>query len=175
MDNGLRIDFKDMARVVGETWRTLTAREKAPYEADARKESAQYEQERRKYEEKHKVWADLHHKAKASGRSLSSQAHRSRDSWNSVRAANVCICILNCQTAMCADCIKLNVTAVMSLWFMFLPDVGLIKVENGAMPAPSTTVKAAAAEAAAVDDDSSGTSLKPAAKAVNADTAKKVR
>ncbi|DBA76675.1 TPA: hypothetical protein ACH3X2_008711 [Trebouxia sp. C0005] len=117
VDNGLRIDFKDMARVVGETWRTLTAREKAPYEADARKESAQYEQERRKYEEKHKVWADLHHKAKASG---------------------------------------------------------LIKVENGAMPAPSTTVKAAAAEAAAVDDDSSGTSLKPAAKAVNADTAKKI-
>ena len=63
----MRIDFKDMARVVGETWRTLTAREKAPYEADARKESAQYEQDRRKYEEKHKVWADLHHKAKASG------------------------------------------------------------------------------------------------------------
>ena len=63
----MRIDFKDMARVVGETWRTLTAREKAPYEADARKESAQYEQDRRKYEEKHKVWADLHHKSKASG------------------------------------------------------------------------------------------------------------
>ena len=80
MDNGLRIDFKDMARVVGETWRTLTAREKAPYEADARKESAQYEQERRKYEEKHKVWADLHHKAKASGWSLSSHAHHPCDS-----------------------------------------------------------------------------------------------
>lgn len=85
MDNGLRIDFKDMARVVGETWRTLTAREKAPYEADARKESAQYEQERRKYEEKHKVWADLHHKAKASGRSLRCHAHHPCDSQNSVR------------------------------------------------------------------------------------------
>ncbi|DBA81836.1 TPA: hypothetical protein ACH3X1_007555 [Trebouxia sp. C0004] len=117
VDNGLRIDFKDMARVVGETWRTLTAREKAPYEADARKESAQYEQERKKYEEKHKVWADLHHKAKASG---------------------------------------------------------LIKVENGAVPPPTTTIKAAAPEAAAADDDIAGTSPKPAAKAVNTDTAKKI-
>jgi len=85
VDNGLRIDFKDMARVVGETWRTLTAREKAPYEADARKESAQYEQDRKKYEEKHKVWADLHHKAKASGQSSSSHAHHPFDSWNSVK------------------------------------------------------------------------------------------
>ena len=67
MDNGLRIDFKDMARVVGETWRTLTSKERAPYESDARREMAQYEQERKKYEEKHKFWADLHHKAKTSG------------------------------------------------------------------------------------------------------------
>ena len=67
MDNGLRIDFKDMARVVGETWRTLTSKEKAPYEVEARGEMAQYEREKKKYEEKHKIWADLHHKAKASG------------------------------------------------------------------------------------------------------------
>jgi len=116
VDNGLRIDFKDMARVVGETWRTLTAREKAPYEADARKESAHYEQERKKYEEKHKVWADLHHKAKASGQSLSSHAHHQFDSWRFCQAAKVCTCIHNCQTAVRADCIKLNVTAVMSLY-----------------------------------------------------------
>ena len=100
MDNGLRIDFKDMARVVGETWRTLTAREKAPYEADARKESAHYEQERKKYEEKHKVWTDLHHKAKASGQSLSSHAHHSCDSWHSVRqprcAPEKAACLLAC-------------------------------------------------------------------------------
>ena len=67
MDNGLRIDFKDMARVVGETWRTLTSKERAPYEVDARREMAQYEQDRKKYEEKHKIWADLHHKTKTSG------------------------------------------------------------------------------------------------------------
>ncbi len=87
----------------------------------------------------------------------------------------MCICIHNCQTAICADCIKLNVPAVMSLLFMCLPGIGLIKVENGAMPPPSTTIKAAAPEAAAADDDSAGTSPKPAAKAVNTDTAKKVR
>ena len=85
------------------------------------------------------------------------------------------ICIHTCKTAMRADCIKLTVTAVMSLCFTSTPAIGLIKVENGAMPPPSTTIKAAAPEAAAVDDDSAATSLKPAAKAVNADTAKKVR
>lgn len=66
-------------------------------------------------------------------------------------------------------------TAVINLLFTCLPGVGLIKVENGAMPPPSTTIKAAAPEVAAVDDDSAGISPKPAAKAVNADTAKKVR
>lgn len=51
---------------------------------------------------------------------------------------------------------------------------GLIKVENGAVPAPSSSVKAAAPEAAAVVDDKAGTSPKPAAKPVTADSAKKV-
>ena len=50
MDNGFRIDFKDMARVVGETWRTLTSKERAPYEVEARGEMAQYEREIKKYE-----------------------------------------------------------------------------------------------------------------------------
>ena len=67
MDNGTRLDFKDMSKVVGETWRTLTLKERAPYEKEARIETIQYEEERRIFEKKHKVWADLQHKAKASG------------------------------------------------------------------------------------------------------------
>ena len=62
----------------------------------------------------------------------------------------------------------------MSLCFTAIRGVGLIKGENGGMPPPSTTIKAAAPEAATVDDDSAGISPKPAAKAVNTDTAKKV-
>ena len=67
MDNGTRLDFKDMSKVVGETWRTLTSKERAPYEKEARIETIQYEEERRIFEKKHKIWADLQHKAKASG------------------------------------------------------------------------------------------------------------
>ena len=63
----MRIDFKDMSKIVGETWRTLTSKERAPYEKQARAETLQYEEERRIFEKKHKIWADLQHKAKASG------------------------------------------------------------------------------------------------------------
>lgn len=56
-----------MSKIVGETWRTLTSKERSPYEKQARSETLQYEEERRIFEKKHKVWADLQHKAKASG------------------------------------------------------------------------------------------------------------
>ena len=42
----MRIDFKDMARVVGETWRQLTPKERAPYEALARQETVCYEKDK---------------------------------------------------------------------------------------------------------------------------------
>lgn len=67
MDNGMRIDSKDMSKLVSETWRTLTSKERSPYEKRARSETLQYEEERRVFEKKHKIWADLQHKAKASG------------------------------------------------------------------------------------------------------------
>lgn len=67
VDNGMRIDFKDMSKIVGETWRTLTSKERAPYEKQAKAETLQYEEERKVFEKKHKIWADLQHKAKASG------------------------------------------------------------------------------------------------------------
>lgn len=63
----MRIDFKDMSKIVGETWRTLTSKERAPYEKQARAETLQYEEERKIFEKKHRIWADLQHKAKASG------------------------------------------------------------------------------------------------------------
>lgn len=63
----MRIDFKDMSRIVGETWRTLTSKERSPYEKQARSETLQYEEDRKVFEQKHKIWADLQHKAKASG------------------------------------------------------------------------------------------------------------
>ena len=66
----MRIDFKDMSRIVGETWRTLTSKERSPYEKQARSETLQYEEERKIFEKKHKIWADLQHKAKASGQTL---------------------------------------------------------------------------------------------------------
>ena len=67
MDNGLRIDFKDMSKIVGETWRTLTSKERSPYEKQARSEALQYEEDKKVFEKKHKIWADLQNKAKASG------------------------------------------------------------------------------------------------------------
>ena len=67
LDNGTRIDFKDMSKIVGETWRNLTSKERAPYEKQAKAETLQYEEERKIFEKKHKIWADLQHKAKASG------------------------------------------------------------------------------------------------------------
>ena len=67
MDNGLRIDFKDMSKIVGETWRTLTSKERSPYDKQARSEALQYEDDKKVFEKKHKIWADLQNKAKASG------------------------------------------------------------------------------------------------------------
>lgn len=70
MDNGMRIDFKDMARVVGETWRTLTPKERAPYEGLARQETVCYEKEKRVHEEKQRHYTSLYHKAAAAGMPL---------------------------------------------------------------------------------------------------------
>ena len=67
VDNGLRIEFKDMSKIVGETWRTLTSKERSPYEKQARSEMLQYEEDKKVFEKKHKIWADLQRKAKASG------------------------------------------------------------------------------------------------------------
>ena len=198
MDNGLRIDFKDMARVVGETWRTLTSKEKAPYEADARKEMAQFEQDRKKYEEKHKVWADLHHKAKASGQPLFRHLQP-------VAPEKHCTGLLALSKAQQArSFVMLNVVVIVTLFSISdgkrdvpmdassttcvcasgkllplfdrwcLTGAGLIKAENGALPAPTSSLKAAAHEEPSADDDRAGTSPKSAAKPASADTAQKV-
>ena len=63
----MRIDFKDMARVVGETWRQLTPKERAPYEALARQETVCYEKEKRVHEDKHRHYTSLYHQATAAG------------------------------------------------------------------------------------------------------------
>ena len=47
--------------------RTLTSKERAPYEKQAKADTLQYEEERKVFEKKHKIWADLQQKAKASG------------------------------------------------------------------------------------------------------------
>ena len=50
---------------------------------------------------------------------------------------------------------------------------GLIKTEGNSAPPPASTIKHAAAEATSGDDEKSGTSSKPAAKPVTAETARK--
>ncbi len=56
-----------------------------------------------------------------------------------------------------------------------LPVAGLIKEESKPMPPPSTLPKPAAPEATGGHDDQGGTSPKPPAKPVTADTAQRVR
>lgn len=74
MDHNMRIEFKDMARVVGETWRTLTPKERAPYETLARQETVCYEKEKRVHEEKHRHYTSLYHRAAAAGSPPACQA-----------------------------------------------------------------------------------------------------
>lgn len=80
----MRIEFKDMARVVGETWRTLTPKERSPYETVARQESMCYEKEKRVHEEKHRHYTSLYHKAAAAGRQPTSLLLPMLGTWHAV-------------------------------------------------------------------------------------------
>ena len=66
-DRTLKIDFNDLSRVVGETWRSLTYDEKGPYEAASQQEAQLYAQEKQLYDELRRRYAELHAAATASG------------------------------------------------------------------------------------------------------------
>ncbi|KAK9830484.1 hypothetical protein WJX72_011976 [[Myrmecia] bisecta] len=62
-----RIEFKDMARVIGETWRTLTPEDRGPYEVIAQQEVARYVREKRVYDELQRRYSELHYAAQQAG------------------------------------------------------------------------------------------------------------
>ena len=64
------IGYKDMARVVGETWRALTPMERAPYEKLAQKEAQRYERDKRVYGELHQHFVLLQGSAKRAGAAI---------------------------------------------------------------------------------------------------------
>ena len=59
--------FHDMARVVGDTWRTLTLEEREPYEMVAAQEMQRYAREKRAYEDLQRKYAELRYAAEQDG------------------------------------------------------------------------------------------------------------
>ena len=62
------IGYRDMARVVGETWRALTPMERAPYEKLAHQEAQRYSRDKRMYLELHTHYLGLQTAAKRAGK-----------------------------------------------------------------------------------------------------------
>lgn len=62
-----RIEFRDLARVVGETWRALQPFEKAPYEAVAQREAARYAEDKAVADDLQRAYVALHQAAQKAG------------------------------------------------------------------------------------------------------------
>lgn len=65
------ISVEEMARVVGETWKSLSPAEKQPYEAVAQAEMAAFLQNKRAFEVLHRQYSALHYAAQEAGVCLS--------------------------------------------------------------------------------------------------------
>jgi hypothetical protein len=61
------ISVEEMARVVGETWKSLSPAEKQPYETVAQAEMAAFLQNKRAFEVLHRQYSALHYAAQEAG------------------------------------------------------------------------------------------------------------
>jgi hypothetical protein len=62
-----RIGIEEMSRVVGETWKSLSAAEKQPYEQVAQQEMGTFLQSKRVFEGLHRQYSQLHYAAQEAG------------------------------------------------------------------------------------------------------------
>lgn len=69
-----RIEFKELNKMVGETWRRLTPIEKLPFEEAAQQEYSRFQVEKRRFEDLEIKYAALHRQAQREGKHPSSKA-----------------------------------------------------------------------------------------------------
>lgn len=62
-----RIGLEEMAKVVGETWKSLSVAEKQPYEEVAKSDMATFLQNKRIFEGLHRQYSQLHYAAQEAG------------------------------------------------------------------------------------------------------------